>query len=345
MHRRSFLTGALSGMAAGLVLAAPGGSRAQGLRYFQIGTGTTGGTYFLIGGLLANIISSPPGSPPCERGGSCGVPGLIAVAQSTSGAVENVRAVQQRTLDSGLVQADIAHLAYTGEGAFAEGRRFTDLRAIATLYTETIHLVVRADGPIKGVEDLKGRKVALGEMASGTLVSARVILAAYGLSEKRIQPLYLSPGAAGDRLASGDLEAFFIIGGSPLPAVADLAGRVPIRLLPLEGARAEALARKLPLFTPGAIAAGTYRGVPATPSLGVGAVWIVNRTVDADLVQGVTRALWQPGARILLDGGHPRGSSIRLETALRGLPVPLHPGAERFYRDAGVMPEGGLKSP
>ncbi len=330
-------------LAAGLALSAtaalPRTAAAQALRYFQIGTGTTGGTYFLIGGILANAISNPPGSRPCDRGGSCGVPGLIAVAQSTSGAVENVRAIQERRMESGLSQADITYAAYRALGAFEDAEPFSDLRAIANLYTETIHLVVRADSGIAGVADLRGRRVALGEKGSGTLVTARGILAAFGLSEKRIEPVYLSPGAAGDRLVTGDLEAFFIVGGHPLPAVADLAGRLPIRLLPLEGVRAETLARRLPFYTPALIPEGAYRDVAATPTLGVGAIWVVNRLVEEELVHGITRALWHPNVRAVLDAGHPRGSSIRIETALQALPVPLHPGAERFYRESGFAAE------
>lgn len=330
----------LAGGAGLVALAAlPGGALAQGLRYFQIGTGTTGGTYFLIGGMLANAISNPPGSRPCDRGGSCGVPGLIAVAQSTSGSVENVRAIQERRMESGLAQADIAYAAFRAQGAFEEAEPFGELRAIANLYTETVHLVVRADSGIADVPGLRGKRVALGERGSGTLVTARAILSAYGLSEKRIAPVYLSPGAAGDRLATGELDGFFIVGGFPLPAVADLAARLPIRLLPLAGERVEAMARRLPFFTPNMIPALAYAGGVDTPSLGVGAVWVVGSAVDEELVHGVTRALWHPNVRALLDAGHPRGSSIRIETALTALPVPLHPGAERYYREAGYAAE------
>lgn len=335
-RRRLLWGGAALMAAAGLVP----GALAQGedVRFFQIGTATTGGTYFLIGGLLANAVSNPPGARPCDRGGSCGVPGLIVVAQSTSGAVENVNLLRQRRLESALIQADIGHAALTGTGPF-DKTPYPGLRAIANLYTETIHLVVRAGGGLKGPGDLKGKRVALGEQGSGTLVTARAILATYGLSEKSVTPFYLSPAAAGDRLAAGELDAFIIVGGFPLPAVAELARRVPIALLPFDDKRAAALKQRLPFFTDSRIEAGTYEEVPATMSLGVGAQWLVRADMKPKLIRDITAALWNDQTRLLLDAGHPRGKSIRRETALDGLAVPLHPGAEDYYREIGMVKE------
>ncbi|WP_240002583.1 TAXI family TRAP transporter solute-binding subunit [Oleisolibacter albus] len=310
---------------------------AQPIRYFQIGTGTTGGTYFLIGGILANAISSPPGALPCDRGGSCGVPGLIGVAQSTPGAVENIRLMRAGRLESSLVQADTAYAAFRGEAPFDKDGAFADLRAIANLYTETIHLVVLGDSGIARVRDLKGKRVALGEQGSGTLVTARALLAAYGLSEKTVKPAYLSPGAAGDRLVAGDIDAFFIVGGYPLPAVADLARRLPIRLLGFADDEADRLRKRLPLFSRSLIEADTYTGVAAVQSLGIGAQWMVRASIPADLVRGITRTLWHPTSQLLLQQGHPRGTSIRIGNALQGLAVPLHPGAEAYYREAGLL--------
>ena len=313
-------------------------ARADQVRFFQIGTATTGGTYFLIGGVLANAVSNPPGTRPCDRGGSCGVPGLIVVAQSTSGAVENVNLLRQKRLESALVQADIAHAAREGQNPF-DKTPYPDLRAIANLYTETIHLVVRADGGMKGPADLRGKRVALGEQGSGTLVTARALLSTYGLSEKTVKPFYLSPGAAGDRLVAGELDAFVIVGGYPLPAVAELARRLPIALLPFDDGRAAQLKKRLPFFTESRIDADTYENVPATASLGVGAQWLVRADMKPTLVHDITAALWNEQTRLMLDNGHPRGKSIRLETALDGLSVPLHPGAETYYREAGMVKE------
>lgn len=333
LRRRTLLGMGLGLLATPAALSAPTGDQ---VRFFQIGTGTTGGTYFLIGGLLANAVSNPPGSRPCDRGGACGVPGLIVVAQATSGAVDNIGLMRSRRLESALVQADIAHVALNGDEPFQKAA-YPDLRAVANLYTETIHLVTRAGSGIKSPADLKGKRVALGEQGSGTLVTARALLTTYGLSEKAVKPFYLSPAAGGDRLETGELDAFLIVGGYPLPAVADLARRIPIALVPFDDARAAQLMKRLPHFTEARIDADTYEGVPATRSLGVGAVWVVRGDLKPDLVHDITAALWNEQTRSMLDNGHPRGRSIQLATALTGLSVPLHPGAERFYRAKGMI--------
>ncbi|MDZ5646517.1 TAXI family TRAP transporter solute-binding subunit [Nitrospirillum sp. BR 11828] len=284
--------------------------RAESIRFLTIGTGTAGGTYFPIGGILANAISNPPGSPGCDRGGSCGVPGMIAVAQTTSGAVENVEALRTGRYETGLVQADIGFLAYKGKGPYAGKPPFTDLRALANLYSETVHLVVRGDSPIKTVNDLKGRRVALGEKGSGTLPTALLILQAHDLSEKTVQPFYLNPGTAGDRLASGQLDAFFIIGGYPLPAVADVAARLPVRLISIIDARLPRLSPGLPLFTETMIGGdGAYVGVPETKTLGVGAQWLATTALPDELAYGIVKALWHPNTHRLLVAGHPRGKA------------------------------------
>lgn len=308
------------------------------VRYLMIGTGTTGGTYFPLGGILANAISNPPGSPGCERGGggSCGVPGLIAVAQATSGAVENVQALRDGRYETGFVQADIAYMAVAGRGAFAGQPPFTTLVSLANLYAETIHLVVRADSRIRNVSDLKGRAVALGEKGSGTLPTAQMILAAHDLRERDLVPHYLNPGTAADMLVAGTLDGFFIIGGYPLPSVVDLAAALPIALVPLIDSRMPQLARGLPLFTRTVIGEdGAYKGVPPTASLAVGAQWLTTTALADDLAYGITKALWAPTTRRLLAAGHPRGGSIVPTQALVGLGVPLHPGAQRFYTEQG----------
>jgi TRAP transporter TAXI family solute receptor len=333
--RRALLRG-LAGLAALPLLGAGASTRAENIRFFQIATGTTGGTYFLIGGLIANAVSSPPGAPDCAHGGSCGVPGLIAVAQATSGAVENVTALRDGRLDSAMVQANIAVNAYVGDDPFAKAGPFRELRAIANLYTEAVHLVVRADSRIASVADLKGRRVSLGEQGSGTLVTARRLLGVYGLSEKAVKPAYLGPGASTDLLAGGQLDAFFIIGGYPIPAVADLATRLPIALVPLNDERVRRMMERLHHFSPTVIAETAYAGVPTVQSIGVGAEWLVHARQDPDLIYGLTRALWNENTLRLLQENHPVGGGIRPGQALQGLAVPLHPGAARYYQEAGI---------
>lgn len=335
--RRRVLAGA-----AGLALLSwCGRAGAQDLRYFRIATGTTGGTYFPIGGLIANAISNPPGSRPCEKGGSCGVPGLIAVAQATNGSVENIDLLRSSGVEAGMAQADVAYWAYTGTGTYAGKPPFEQLRTIGTLYAEAIHIVVRADSDIHTVSDLKGKVVSVGEEGSGTLVDLRLVLQAYGLSEEDLEPRYLKPGTAADRLARGEVEAFSIVGGAPVAAVGDAAGRLPVRLVPIDGPVAARLRATHRFFAETTIPADTYPGVPATTTLSVGAELLVRADIPEETVYGVTRALWHENTRRLLAEGHPKGRSIDPSRALAAIAVPLHPGAERYYREAGLIGAAG----
>jgi TRAP transporter TAXI family solute receptor len=309
------------------------------LRFIQIGTGPIGGTYFPLGGLIANAISNPPGSQPCERGGSCGVPGVIAVAQSTTGSASNIIAVAQGREDFALAQADLAYWAYSGQGPYAKQGALSDLRAVAMLFQEKIHRVVRKDAGIASITDLKGKRVSLGEDGSGTLIDATLILKGYGLkpSEMTIRPM--APGLAVDELQRGALDAFFFVAGPPVAALGGLARDKELMLLPLDGPVAASLVKEHPFLTRSVIAAGTYPGVPETPTFGVGAVLICSSTTSAELVEGVTRALLHPNSLTLIHRGHPAGTQITPATAAVSLGLPLHDGAVAYYRKAGLLPD------
>ena len=335
---RRVSSGVASALFAVLVLTAPGqGFAAEDPRFFRIGTGSTSGIYFPIGGLIASAISNPPGSRACERGGSCGVPGLIAVAQATHGSVDNVKAMAKGDLESGLSQADIAYWSYSGKGMFRGKNRITNLRAIANLYPESVHIVARKDAGIKSVKGLKGKRVSLDVAGSGTQVNARLILRRYGVRLKALRPVYVQLGPAIDMMREGRLDVFFFVAGYPVRAIAELAEKIPIQLLPIAGKTAKRIRRSDLFFTETVIPTGTYKGVDKTPTLSVGAQWIVRADIDEKLVYGITRALWHKNTRRLLDSGHPNGRLLRLETALDGMAIPLHPGAERFYREAGMI--------
>ncbi|MCM8732750.1 TAXI family TRAP transporter solute-binding subunit [Azospirillum sp. A1-3] len=340
LTRRRLLGGLMGGVALAPLLGSVLSGRpamAQDLRYFRIGTGTTAGTYFPIGGLIANAISNPPGSRPCDKGGSCGIPGLIVVAQASNGSVDNVEMLRAGTVEAGFAQADVAYWAYSGTGSFTGKRPFAELRSLGMLYAEAIQVVVRSDGFIDRMADLKGRSISLGEEGSGTLVEARLILDAYGLSESTITPLYLKPGMAADRLAKGELDGFFMVGGYPVAAVADVAARVPIRLVPLDGEPADRLLRTQRFYIEHEIPANAYPGSAPTPTLSLGAELLTRADRDPDLIYGIVRALWHENTRRVLAEGHPQGRNFDPARAVANVSVPLHPGAERFYREAGLL--------
>ncbi len=311
---------------------------AQEPQFFRIGTGGTAGTYYPIGGLIANAISNPPGSRPCEEGGSCGYPGLIASALSANGSVANINAIAGGTLESGFSQSDVATWAQTGTGIWDGREPVEKLRVIANLYPETIHLVASASSGITSVADLKGKTVSLDEPGSGTLVDARIILGAYGLTEDDIDAAFLKPDQAADRMRDGAMDAFFFVGGFPAGAIAELASQQDITLVPITGAEAEAVKGDYTFFAENIVPGGTYEGVDDdVTTLSVGAQWVTSADQPEDLIYGITAALWNENTRKLLDSGHQKGKVITVETALDGVGIPLHPGAEKFYREKGLI--------
>ncbi len=312
-------------------------ARADDITFFRILTGGTVGTYFPIGGLIANAISNPPGSRPCAEGGSCGVPGLVATAVASNGSVANAAAIGSGAAQSGFVQSDIAYWAYTGTGIYEGRPRIESLRAIANLYPESFHLVARKDAGIKSVADLRGKRVSLDEPGSGTLVDARLILEAFGLSEKDLKAVYLPAQQVADKLKDGVIDAFFNVSGWPQSAVADLAATVGIDVVPIAGPQVAQLLKQYSFFGADEIPDGTYRGVPRLKTVSVHALWVTSARLPADLIYKVTAALWNANTRKLLDSGHAKGRDIRLETALTGVGIPLHDGAAKFYKEKGLL--------
>lgn len=323
--------------AAVVVAAVHGPAKSQDIKFFRIGTGSISGVYFPVGGLIASALSHPPGESLCGQGGSCGVPGLVAVAQASRGSVSNIQHLHAGRIESALVQADVAYLAANGKGSFAGNKAVPELKAIANLYVEALHIVVRRDSPIRSLNGLRGRRVSLDLKGSGTRSIAREVLKRYGLKTKALRYRNSQVGPAVDRLKSGTIDAFFFVGGYPAPSIAMLSGEVPLRLLPIAGGKAEEIAKTHPFLTPVTIPASAYDGETATPTLGVGALFVVSETVSEDLVYGVTRALWHPTTRAILDQGPAATGQMRIGNALKGLTIPLHKGAARYYREFGIL--------
>lgn len=334
-HHRRRLSYALALLVASVVGA---GVQADEPRFFRIGTAGTTGTYFQIGGILASAISNPPGSPNCQRGGICGVPGLIAVAQATQGSVENVDLIGRNKLESALSQADVASWAYHGTGIYKSKGPITNLRAIAALFPESVHIVVPQDSPIKNLRELKGKRVGLGEKESGTLADARIVLEAAGLSERDLKPDYSRLGDAAAGIRDKTLDAFFLVGGYPIPAIAELAAVTPIRLLPITDEAFDKLKKRYPFFTRTTIPVDAYAGLAdETPTVGLNALWLVGADVPDEIVFEITKSLWSEATRKFLSTRHIMGQRIAIERALDGLDIPLHPGAEHYYRETGLV--------
>lgn len=336
LTRRALMTGG-GAFAALCPLAVLRPALAQDPRFFRIAAGAVDSSYFGIGTLIGNVVSAPPGARDCDRGGSCGVPGLIAVTQTTAGPLENIDLIAKKRLESALCQADIAYWAFHGTGLYRKQGAVSNLRAIANLYPETMHIVTRTDRKIDDLRRLRGKTVSMGEPNSSTQLTARAMLQALGLPERDIKVQNLSAAQAIEGLREGKLDAFFLMTGVPSPEIRDLATAGGIALLPIDGANARKLSGAFPFFTESAIPAQAYPGLPETASLSVGVLWAVAAEVEERIVYGLTRALFHPNNRKALDTGHPYGRYIRRERALDGVAFQLHAGAALYYFEEGLI--------
>ena len=290
-----------------LTLGLSGKSFAQELKFFTIGTGGTAYTYYPVGGMIANAISKPPGSRECGKGGSCGVPNLIASAVSSRGSVDNVNAIISGLRNSGFAQSDVAYWAYTGTGTMEGKEPAKDLRTIAALFQEHIHLVALKKSNINSVKDLKGKRVSLDEPGSGTYVDAKLILESNGLSTSDVKAEALKGKAATDALRNGKVDAIFVVAGFPTGAIVELASAVDIKLVPIDGAGAKTLTSKYGFFSQSPIPSGTYEGVDEVNTVAVGAQWFTSAKEDNELIYQITKALWNKESRKLMDVGHAKG--------------------------------------
>ena len=325
-------------VAAAALFAIAGASAAHAQSFFRIGTGSAGGTYYPLGGIVATAISNPPGSRPCDKGGSCGVAGLIAVVQSSDGSVANVNAIQSGQMESGWSQSDVAHWAYTSTGLFEGKPKAEKLRVIANLFPEHIHLIARADTSIASPEQARGKVVNMGLPASGTLVGAKLLFVVYGIGEADMKAEYLNASQSIDRLRDGQMDLSFLIAGYPTAAVVELASTIGASLVPISADMQDKIIKAVPFWAKATIPAGTYKGIDKdVPTVAVGAQWLTSADQPDDLIYGITKALWNDNTRKLLDNGHAKGKSVVLENALAGVSLPLHPGAERFYKEAGLI--------
>ena len=213
----------------------------------------------------------------------------------------------------------------------------TDLRTIAALFEEHIHLVTIEGSGINSVADLKGKRVSVDEPGSGTYVDAGLIMEANGLTFADITEENLKGGAATEALRNGKVDALFIVTGYPTGALVELAAAADMKLVPIEGDGAKALVEKYGFFATSDIPDNAYDGVAGVTTVSVGAQWFTNAKEDEELIYQITKAMWNDETRKLLDVGHAKGKDITAASAMAGVGVPLHAGAERFYKEAGLL--------
>jgi TRAP transporter TAXI family solute receptor len=309
----------------------PSTAFAQDVKVLRIATGPIDTTEFPFGGLVGNAISNPPGSRDCDRGGNCGVPGLIANTQSSEGTWNNLKALLRGDVDLALSQADIVNWSFYGIGDFEGQETLTRLRVIARLYPSTIHLIARSGTKITSVKDLVGKRVAVDGEGTGTRFTVKAVLAAYGVRSTSVSLRVMNITAAAAALKDGKIDAMFVVSGAPALALQDLSRTVPFTLIPISGPTAQKLTHAFPFYSLGVIPADTYGQHPDIATVDVGTVLVARDDFDSELGFGIARALWHERNTALFENGHPSGKLMNKTLAARGLGVPIQDGAARYY--------------
>jgi TRAP transporter TAXI family solute receptor len=307
---------------------------------FRIGTGGGGGTYFPIGTIIAKSLFKAnidrQATDDCQTE-------LLPVAQRSNGSVSNINDISNGILEAGLVQADALQWAYEGSGPFEDYKPIQNIRGVASLYLESVHLVARTDANIKSVSDLQGKRVSLDEEGSGTLLAVLPILNAFQIDTDDMEAVYLKPSDTIERLNSGELDAFFIIAGYPIKPISDLVDNGIVTVIPIAGEPISTLLESYQYFSEHVIPADVYANKQAIPTLGVAAQLILSDTLPDDVAYCITADLWRVETMQALRTGHSKGHEVTLDSALTQMQIPLHPGARQFYVERGLLPSGPAK--
>jgi TRAP transporter TAXI family solute receptor len=321
MKKRLILMMALTLVLSVIVAGCGGGGAASKPDSLSIATGGTSGTYYPLGGGMAQIFTDKV---------------INTTAESTGASVENMQLIKNGDVDLAFTQGDIADYASKGAIMFEQGGKIENLQAIASLYNETIQIIVPKDSAIQTVEDLKGKRVSIGAPGSGTEANAIQILEVYGMTPEDLGEVQrLSFGDSSAYIQDGTLDAAFVTSGTPTSAVSELAATVGVRIVSLDGDHIAQLIEKYPYYAEQGIEAGTYSGFDeAVTTVAVKAQLVVRADLDEEIVYNLTKALFENLEQ--LKTVHKKAEQIKLETALEGVSLELHPGAAKYYKEAGL---------
>lgn len=289
----------------------------SGKRFLNIATGGTAGTYYPIGGAMAELLNQ-------------NITGMNASAQSTGATVANINMLKDGQVELAIVQNDITYYAANGTEMF-EGKKVDNIRGIAALYPETCQVVTLESKGIKTIAGLKGKRVAVGAMGSGAEANARQILAAYGITYDDIDEQFLSFSEAASALKDGNVDAAFVTAGYPTAAVQDIASQNKVRLISMESGKIDELIKKYPFYTKSTVPAGTYGMATPVETISVMAILVCSDKVNDALGYDIAKALFTHLDR--LQAAHSAAKAISKDGATKGMPVQMNAGAEKFFKE------------
>lgn len=302
-------------------------AKPSGITYVTIGTGGVTGVYYPTGGAISRIVNKKSAEY-----------GIKATVESTGGSVYNINAVLAGDLEFGVAQSDRQYQAYNGEAEWADRGAQKKLRAVFSIHPESITLIASAASGINSVEDLKGKIVNVGNPGSGQLQNSKDVLEAAGLTEDDIKPEYAKAVEAPGLLQDERIDAFFYTVGHPNGNIKEAtSGRVKVKIVPIVGPAVQKLIDKYSYYAESLIAIDNYPTAvndADVKSVGVKATFITSSDVSDDVVYAITKEVFENFDEF--KKLHPAYSVLTKESMLAGLSAPIHPGALKYYKEAGL---------
>ncbi|WP_134683563.1 TAXI family TRAP transporter solute-binding subunit [Brevibacillus migulae] len=297
--------------------AAPSGEEQK---FLTIGTGGSSGPYYTIGGAMAKVFKEKLG--------------YNASVQSTGASVENVNLLKAKKIDLAFAMSDVVSFAYNGQENFKETGAIKDLRAMSGLYLNYVQIVTLKDRNIKSVADLKGKRVGVGAPNSGVEVNARMVLNGHGITYDDIKADYLSYAEAIEQLKNNAIDAAFVTSGLPNATVIDLMTTKDVEIVPIQGADIDKLAQQFPFFVKAEIPAGTYKNEQPIPTAAIRNIMLIRGDLSEDQAYKITKTFFEN--MDTFRDAHSAAKEIDVKEAGKNLVVPLHPGAEKYFKEVGA---------
>ena len=287
-----------------------------------MGTGGESGTYFAVGGVLANVLN--------EKN-----PDAMSVnVVSTGGSADNLQNMATGVYQLATVQSDVMTYAYNGTRSFEKTGAVPNVRILAGLYAETVQIVT-TDPNIKTVADLKGKAVCVGDQNSGTYFNAKDVFDAYGLDiEKDIQPIFQSFGASTESLKDGKIDAAFLTAGAPTTSVVDLGTAKSVYLVSIDDEHMAKLLEACPFYAKYTISKDVYKTPEDCQTVTVKATLVADASVSDDVAYAIVKTIFENKDEIT--AAHAKGAELDLTFATDGMAIPFHPGAAKYFAEKGI---------
>ncbi|GAB6154027.1 TAXI family TRAP transporter solute-binding subunit [Desulfosporosinus burensis] len=298
------------------------------IRKVNIATGTTSGAYYPIGNAMAKIWSDK-------------VPGVKASAQSTEASAANMNFLQQKEADIAFTMANVAVYAYEGQDSF-NGRANKDLRGMTFLYPNVTQIVVRKDSGINSLKDLQGKRFAPGATGSGTVTNSKEVLGVYGLNfwekdKSNVKADFVGFTEAAELLKNKQADAANFSGAMPLAAIMDVSNSIDVKLISLEPDMIKEIITKYPFYYEYVVPKGTYKGQDEdVHTVALANLLLTRADLSEDLIYKLTKGIYENIPDLMT--AHAITKNIKKEDSNKGMgPLPLHPGAIKYFKEVGVM--------